>query len=239
MNPDGPREKLVEKGGGALSDREILCVLLGTGPRNPSGLSGISALALADTLLTRFGSLKGVVGAHASELESIRGIGRSKAALLLAVGDISLRLWKAQRGDESAPVLNSEQAYYLFSDLALEDQELVVAVFLNGANRVIGKRCIFRGTVDYSSARPREILREALRFNAVKLLVAHNHPSQRPEPSEEDVVFTSQLELAAEAVGIPLIDHVIVCGGGRYFSFAEAKLLEPRARELSRRRASQ
>lgn len=221
-----------------MSDGEILCVLLGTGPRNPNEVPGPSALALADALLSRFGSLRGVLGARIEELETVRGIGRSKGALLLAAGEISLRLWQTQRGDEAAPVLSMEQAYYLFSDLALEEQELVVAAFLNGANRVIGKRRVFRGTVESSSARPREILREALRVNAAKLLVAHNHPSQRPEPSEEDVAFTSQLEYAAEVVGIPLLDHLVICGAGRYFSFAEAKLLKRREHEFSRRRAS-
>jgi DNA repair protein RadC len=227
----GPRERLLEKGAGSLSDQELLCVLLGTGPKG--------VMDLAERLLERFGDLRSVLSARPEELENVFGVGRSKRSLLLGVGEIALRLWRTGRGKEQAPVTSASQAYYLFSDLALEDQEVVVGAFLNSRNQLIRRSRIFRGTLDSSLARPREILREALRANSAKLLLAHNHPSQVPEPSDEDIQLTSQLERASKAVGIPLIDHLIICGGGRYFSFAEAKLIEQpipgRGRRLGRR----
>ncbi|MCB0406018.1 MAG: JAB domain-containing protein [Bdellovibrionales bacterium] len=113
-------------------------------------------------------------------------------------------------------------AYSIFSRWHSERQEVVSTAFLNGAMKLLSVREIFRGSVNHSVANPREILRAALLEDAVYLIVAHNHPSQDPAPSQWDRCFTKQMESAAAAVGIPLLDHLIVCGAGRYFSFAES-----------------
>ena len=120
---------------------------------------------------------------------------------------------------------SSRTAAALFTDLASEDQEVLIAAFLDSRNTLLSKKEIFRGTIDSSFARPREILRAALFYNAAKLVVAHNHPSGFPQPSQEDVEFTVRLKWATSIVGIPLLDHLIICSRVIYFSFADAKLL--------------
>lgn len=215
----GPRERLLLRGSSSIEDDELLAILLSTGPR----AQGLGALALARELLERFGSLAGVLAASAAELLSIRGIGPGKAASLLAVREVSVRLSK---NAVALPVVaGSVSAYRLFADLAWESQEVVAAAFLDVRNRVLAQREIFRGTLAGAQARPREILREALRVNAAKILVAHNHPSGSSEPSEEDGRFTAQLEWAACNVGLELIDHLVIGAGDSYFSFAAAGLI--------------
>ena len=117
------------------------------------------------------------------------------------------------------------EALPLFSCWTNETQEVVIAAFLNCRHQVLSTKEIFRGGMDHAFARPREILAEALRQNAASLIVAHNHPSNGVEPSEEDVVFTSHLEWACDLLNVKLVDHLIVTGEGGYFSFAEARLL--------------
>ncbi len=126
---------------------------------------------------------------------------------------------------ETSFIQNARDARRALARIGAESQECVLALFLDSRNRLLGRREIFRGTADMSMARPREILREALIAGATRLVVGHNHPSGDPEPSEEDVRFTVRMEWAAEAVGVPLVDHLIICRGGKYFSFAEAMLL--------------
>jgi DNA repair protein RadC len=123
------------------------------------------------------------------------------------------------------PLSGSAAAARLFAFLEWEEQEVVAAAFLDNGHKLLSVREIFRGTVSESLAQPREILREGLKCNAAKFLVAHNHVSRNCLPSEQDVRFTVRLEWAAEAVGLPLLDHLILARGQSYFSFAEAKLL--------------
>ncbi|MEZ4751849.1 MAG: JAB domain-containing protein [Bdellovibrionota bacterium] len=113
-------------------------------------------------------------------------------------------------------------AYAVFSRWHEERQEVVSSAFLNSGMKLLAVREIFRGTVNQSVANPREILRAALLEDAVYLIVAHNHPSQDPKPSPWDRNFTQRMETAAALVGIPLLDHLIVCRGGRFFSFAQS-----------------
>jgi DNA repair protein RadC len=122
-------------------------------------------------------------------------------------------------------IQGSAAAAQLFSYLCREEQEVVAAAYLDSAHGVIAVREIFRGTVLEATAQPREILREGLRVNAARFLVAHNHVSTNTLPSAEDVRFTVRMEWAADAVGLPLLDHLIIARDATYFSFAEAKLL--------------
>ncbi|MCB0416050.1 MAG: JAB domain-containing protein [Bdellovibrionaceae bacterium] len=123
-------------------------------------------------------------------------------------------------------IRNVADAYSVFSRWHSERQEVVSSAFLNGGMKLLSVREIFRGTVNQSVANPREILRAALLEDAVYLIVAHNHPSQDPSPSLWDKTFTKRMSVAATAVGIPLLDHLIVCKAGRYFSFAESGQLK-------------
>ncbi len=126
----------------------------------------------------------------------------------------------------NAPRVTSvKEAYDVFKDIAEETQEVLSAAFLNSAHGVLGRMEIFRGTITHITASPREILRAALLKNATKILIAHNHPSQDPLPSAEDQRFTKQLERAACLVGIPLLDHLIICQRNVFYSFAASKQL--------------
>jgi DNA repair protein RadC len=220
---NGPREYVAHLGPQALSDAELLCLLLDSGPRGLRA-GGLRVLELAQALLERFETLDGILRADLRELQQVRGIGPTKAARMVAVREIAHRLKRYKIGP-SHQIHTSREAFQLFSGLEREEQEVLSGAFLDTRNRVLRIREIFRGTLDASVARPREILREALRANAAKILVAHNHPSGDPDPSDEDARFTAQLEWAASAIGIPLADHLVIGAQGRYFSFAEAERL--------------
>lgn len=210
---------MLQLGPASHSDAELLSLLLRKGERSKSTKD------LALELLRQFGGLSGLLRASSDDLKSSLGGERAKIATLLAVRELALRLWQST-SDESPPKISSgADAYRLFSDLALENQEVVSVALLNSRNVLIRKKEIFRGTLVSSPAGPREILREALSANAARFLIAHNHPSENPEPSADDISLTKQLEIAAQTVGIPMLDHLIVCTGGKYFSFAESNLL--------------
>jgi DNA repair protein RadC len=220
------RERIAERGIGTLSDTELLCALLRTGPQG--------VLRLSEALLKKFGGLRGVMEARSDDLGQIPGLGSAKISELLAVAEIRRRLTDARPAGTPNYVRNGESAFRLFRRMQAEDQEVVWAAFLTTRNRVIRVCEIFRGTVGSAPAQPREILRSALRANAAKLIVAHNHPSGEIVPSDDDQFFTDELEFAARTVGVPLIDHLIV-GGETYFSFAEAKRLGRWRRGLGRK----
>ena len=214
----GPRERLLLRGAQSLSDAELLAVFLRTGHRNPEEKSNIPAvLLLAEHLLQSSGGLNALIAFTYQELRSIKGLGEVKASSLLALGELIKRSWSA---DSTAQIEidSQEKAYLLFSDLAYEEQEVLAAAYLNAQNRVIAKVPIYRGTLTYSPAQPREILRLALKYNAAKILLAHNHPSQNSQPSRQDTAFTKRFGQAAKMMGVPLLDHLIVCRGGVFAS---------------------
>src|SRR5690606_34132746 len=125
--------------------------------------------------------------------------------------EISNRL--ARERVKSIALTTPQSAYPIFSSLAQESQEVVACAFLDVRSQLIRQEIIFRGSLEGAVARPREILKAALRANAAGIIVAHNHPSQETSPSEQDVTFTVNLEWACEAVGILLLDHLIIAGG--------------------------
>lgn len=228
MELAGPREKILQGGATVLSESELLSVLLrtGTGKSEP-GMPAVHQLANA--LLKQHGNLESVLALSATELGVTHGLGPAKIATLLSVGEICRRFQCNDR-NPNEQLLNPQTVYELFSWLAYESQEVLCAAFLNSENRVLQIREIFRGILDGTVARPREIMIEALRSNAAKLLLAHNHPSDNPSPSKEDLRFTRLLNLTGRWLGIPLIDHLIICRRGIYYSFAEHKQLRGRCR---------
>jgi DNA repair protein RadC len=198
-----------------LNDAELLAQLF-------AGNEPILEARLIQTL----GNLGEVFKAPPEALRP-QGLGDTEIRLIQTVREIALRLIHPRLRQTGVKILTGEDAYGLFGDLAWESQEVIAMAFLTTRNRVLGKRVIFKGTVSGAAASPREILREALRANAAKMIVAHNHPSGSPGPSEEDLHFTKQLKEAGEIVGIPLVDHLIICERGSYFSFKAAKQLGP------------
>jgi len=206
-----PRERLVQFGAHALSSAELLAILLRT------GTSEMTAVQLAQHLLTSMGSLRAIASAKPSELAQVKGIGLAKAAQLLAAVELGRRIALEEMGEQPA-ITRPEDVYALLHhQLRDEKQEHVIVLLLNTKNRVMQQSTVTKGTLDSSLLHPREVFREAIRHSASSIILAHNHPSGDPTPSNEDIQITKRLHQAGQLVGIDLLDHVII-GDGRWVS---------------------
>jgi len=214
-----PRERLLKHGARVLTDAELLAVFLRTGVR------GKSALDLARELLTRFnGSLRRLVDASFDELSDVSGVGKAKAAQLMAIIELARRgLAEELREGVS---LSSPQAVRDFLRLTLEARphEVFMALYLDAQNRVIAVEELFRGTLSQTSVYPREVVKLALAHNAGAIIFAHNHPSGLAEPSRADELLTNALKQALAMVDVKVLDHFVI-GRGVAVSFAERGLL--------------
>jgi DNA repair protein RadC len=206
-----PRERLVQFGAHALSSAELLAILLRTGTPE------MTAVQLAQHLLTSMGSLRAIASAKPSELAQVKGIGLAKAAQLLAAVELGRRIALEEMGEQPA-ITRPEDVYALLHhQLRDEKQEHVIVLLLNTKNRVIRQTTVTKGTLDSSLLHPREVFREAIRYSASSIILAHNHPSGDPTPSGEDIQLTKRIHQAGQLVGIDLLDHVII-GDGRWVS---------------------
>lgn len=213
-----PREKLLARGPGALSDAELLAIFLRT------GVPGMTAVDLARTLLARFGGLRGLLAADRGTLCAAPGLGPAKYAQLQAAVEMARRhLYEGLvRGEPITSPLAARD--FLLARLRDRPHEVFAALFLDTRHRVIAFRELFRGTVDGAAVHPREVVRAALALNAAALIVAHNHPSGVAEPSAADVGITRRLREALALVEVRLLDHLVV-GDGTVVSLAERGLL--------------
>lgn len=216
-----PYEKCERSGASALSNAELLAVLLKTGTRDKTSLS------LAMEILNAHSSYKGLMGLHhlcRQDLMKIQGVGPVKAVQILCAVELSKRL--ARECKSSAPYFcRPEQlaAYFMEEMRNLETEHLYMAA-LDTSGRLLYDQVVFKGTIRYSVVNPREILRLALQHDASQYVVLHNHPSGDPDPSHEDVEMTKRLMEASDLVGIPLTDHIII-GDNRYTSLKERGLI--------------
>lgn len=218
-----PRERLLRSGPGSLSDAELLAIFIRT------GTPGRNAVQVGRELLQKFGGLPQLARKNAREFgAAVKGIGRAKACELEALFEIGRRL---AHGVNARPKLDTPKAIFDFlaPDLQCERQEVLTAVLLDTRYQLILTEKVTKGSVNESVAHPREIFRPAIIHSAYALIVAHNHPSGDPSPSEADRRITRQLAQAAECLGIRLLDHIIIGNseGGRqpYTSFRELGLL--------------
>ena len=214
-----PRERLGRLGAAALSNEELLALLLG------SGMAGESALDRARSLLAAHGGLAGLAGLTRAELVRERGIKEARGAVLLAALEIGRRL--AAGAIAGRDLLNEPSLVKDYLRRARGDgtQERTGALYLNARNRLLRDDPeIYRGTLDRAVVEPREILKRALLNNAAGIILYHNHPSGDPSPSREDREFTRRLAAAAESVGLRLLDHIVV-GREGCVSFREAGLM--------------
>jgi DNA repair protein RadC len=209
-----PRERLLKQGSGALSDAELVAVLLRTGTR------GVSALQMAMELLRETGGLSGLVSLTPGSLRR-NGLGPAKAATLLAAVEIAGRIAREQLGERELLTRPAEVARYIHLRFWARDQEVVGALFLDSRNRFLGDKELFRGTLNRAVADPREILKEAIVRGAAAVILFHTHPSGDPSPSESDFAFTRRLKEAAEIVGLRLADHMIIGAAGRWVSLQQ------------------
>ncbi|MDA8019757.1 MAG: DNA repair protein RadC [Thermoanaerobaculia bacterium] len=206
-----PRERLVEGGGEALSDAELLAVLL------RSGRPGQSAVEMAQELLAEAGGVAGLVQATLASLNR-PGLRQAKAATLLAAVELGRRLARCQLPKRDLLDRPPAVADYLWLRYGGVDQEVMGVLFLDSQNRLRAEREIYRGTRDRIKVEPRAILREALIQRAHATLLFHTHPSGDPTPSIEDLAFTERMREASHIVGVRLADHMIIGHGGSWVS---------------------
>ena len=208
---DRPYEKCEKLGAGALSDTELLAVLLRTGTR------GENALELASRILYHNGE-------SIERLKKIHGVGRVKAVQLSCISELAKRLSKASAGELLSFENPDSIARYYMEDLRHEKQEIMKLLMLNSKSKLIGETNISKGTVNASLITPRELFIEALQKNAVFVIILHNHPSGEPTPSREDRLITRRIQDAGALIGIELLDHIII-GNNCYVSFREEGML--------------
>lgn len=206
---DRPREKLLRKGASALSDQELLAVLLG------KGTAGMDVMTLA-AKLSRLIDEKGLQ-VKADDLTQFDGMGDAKATLILAAIEFARRRIKPEGSKIETPAeLLPHVRHY-----ADRKQEHFLCASINGANEILNIRVVSIGLLDRSPVHPREVFADALGDRAAAIIVAHNHPSGSLEPSQSDISITAQLKAAGEILGIELLDHIIF-NRTDYFSFLEA-----------------
>jgi DNA repair protein RadC len=213
-----PREKMAKAGIKALSDAELLALLLRT------GATRIPAVELSSALLKGFGGLRGLLQADRSTLEQQHGLGPVKSAQLVAVLELSKRYLHEVllRGDPLESPGATEQ--YLKSALRDNPNEVFACLFLDTRHRVIAFEELFHGTIDGATVYPRVVAEKALKHNAAALIVAHNHPSGVSEPSLADQAITRRLKDALALLDIRLLDHFVI-GEGAPVSMAAKGLL--------------
>jgi DNA repair protein RadC len=218
---DRPREKLERLGPSALGDNELLAVILGSGSRT------VGALALANALLARAGGLHGLTRASVTHLQQIDGVGRARAAQVLASVELGRRT--LMRGSRERPRLTSPEqlAGYLIPQFGSSPVERFGIVMLDTKHRVIAVRIISIGSLDSTVVHPREVFREAAAASAAAIVLFHNHPSGDPTPSPDDLVLTTRMVSAGEIMGIDVVDHMILADH-RYFSLLEVGRLPSR-----------
>jgi DNA repair protein RadC len=213
-----PREKLLERGAQALSDAELIALLLG------SGIKGRSAVDVARSLISEFGSLREMLSADRRRWDGKLGIGPARYATLMASTEIARRHLREPLRTSSALTAPDCTRKFLLAQLRDRPYEVFCGLFLDNRHRLIAFEEIFRGTIDGASVHPREIVRLTLLHGAASVIVAHNHPSGVAEPSQADEGVTRRLRQALALIDARLLDHLIV-GDGRCFSFSEHGLL--------------
>lgn len=214
-----PREKLIARGAAALSDSELLALLLRT------GVAGTHVLQLAQQLLDRFGGIAGLLRASAEDLRQIKGLGgTAKRAEVLAVLELARRALAQQLAQR--PAFDAPQAVkdYLQLHLAGRPHEVFAALFLDSQHRLLAMEELFRGSLTHTSVYPREVVQRALHHHASALVLAHNHPSGDAAPSHADQALTRTLQAALALIDVRVIDHIVV-GPGQAVSMAEAGLI--------------
>ena len=200
-----PRERLAEKGPDALTDAELIAILLRT------GLQGANAVEIGRQLIQRFGSLQALARASVDDLRKVKGIGRDKAVTLLAAFTLARKM--AEELQRESPVLDNPEAIVALikSQNLVKNVETLQILLLNTRRKLI--RVVeeaIDGTIDQLLVHPREVFKSAIAVNAAAIVLAHNHPSGDPTPSEADVKVTRDLIRAGHLLKIEVVDHVII-----------------------------
>lgn len=220
---DRPREKFIAKGSEAMSDAELLAILLGTGSREQS------VLELARDLLFRFETMDRLARATFDELMAVKGVGPAKATILSSAFELCRR--RSSVNSKPDRVRTSQQAaVYLHSRLRDLHREVFFAMFLNRNNEILEEKLMTTGGLHSTVVDIKLIIREACVCRASSIIIAHNHLSHNHHPSKEDISITNKLRIACEALDLKLKDHVIVSRSG-YYSFCDQGRFEYSVRE--------
>ena len=213
-----PREKLLARGPGALSDAELLALLLRT------GLPGKNALQMGQELLDNFGGMAGLLHTSHESLKCIKGLGPAKRAEIVAVLELARRALAAELKQKT--LFDTPQAVrdYLQLQLGSRPHEIFAVLFLDSQHRLIGLEEMFRGTLTQTSVYPREVVIRALAHHAASVVLAHNHPSGSAQPSRADEMLTQTLKTALALVDVRVLDHFVVTAS-QAVSMAELGLL--------------
>jgi len=219
--PDGerPREKLLKRGVEALTDAELLALLIN------AGSGGRNALDIARDMLSKYETLRKLATRPLSEILKIQGIGPARAAVIHSAFELGRRY--ASTGDDTSAIISSpaDIARMYIPKMRDHPTERFIALLLNNSGRIMREHIVSEGIVNASLVHPREVFRAAVTELATSVILLHNHPSGTKEASKEDHNITKQLVRAGKLMDIPVQDHIIICGNS-YISFAENGWLE-------------
>jgi len=220
-----PRERLLAQGAKTLATAELIAILLGTG----QGPGKLSAVGLGQYILQCLGenqrdAMSVMRDLSARELMEIPGVGPAKATSILAAIELGKRVLQSRPPEKTVVDDPSVAAAALSHELMWQSQERFAVLFLDIKHRILGMKVITIGTATETLAHPRDIFREVLRHGATRVIIAHNHPSGNLEPSQEDIHLTRQLLEAANLLGVPILDHLIL-GNGDFSSLRQTTSL--------------
>lgn len=209
-----PYERLVKLGANYLSNEELIAILLKSGTKN------YSSKELASIILSKMDNISELKDLSYEQLKGIKGIGMSKACILLASIELGRRMEEPTNIQKQT--FNSSNLVYQYykNKIGRKKQEYFYCVYLDNRKKLIRDKLLFIGTVNYSVVHPREVFKEAYLLSASAIICVHNHPANYLFPSKEDIEITKRLKEVGLIVGIPIIDHVIV-GKSNYYSFLE------------------
>ena len=210
-----PRERLANYGAESLSNSELLAIIL------RSGIKGDTAIDVANRLLKQFdGQLREILSADLKELESIKGVGFTKAIQIKASFELAKRIFETDIEHQQV-VFPQDVVNIMLPKLKFEKQEKLYILLLSGKNYLLSKKLVAIGGIDYNTFKPKEVLHIAVKYNASSIILVHNHPSGDPSPSKQDIEITEKIIDAGKIIGISVRDHIII-GDGKYTSLREA-----------------
>ena len=215
-----PRERLVKFGGNALSDAQLLAILIGSGDRGAPK----NAVDICRDLLKDFDNLNNLDRASIHELCQVKGIGLAKATQIKAALEVGKRMASTRSGNSKKMTTSRAFVDYFAPFLKNLRKEVVKVALLNNKLHIIKDIVVSEGSVDTSIVHPREVMIPAIKESATKIVLIHNHPSGDPSPSQADIEITHRVSKAGEIIGIKLLDHIII-GGTEFYSFADEGMI--------------
>ncbi len=216
---DRPREKLLLRGAQNLTDAELIAILLRTGKK------GKSVIDLAREIIKEHNNLAVLASKPVYTLTQNSGIGKNKAATLLAAFEISRRIQSQSKWFSESKITSPKDVAEIFIPLLKDElKEKFIIICLNSANKIIKFETVSIGSLNSSVVHPREIFKAAIEYSSASIILLHNHPSGNTEPSNEDISITKKLVEAGKIIDIPIFDHIIIAGDS-YTSFVERRLI--------------